>query len=97
MENANLYPSYVDPNYVHVSPIFTSDVNALNPVDGSPTVNALGLRRGLLAFKIIAVGADPDGPSGSVLPNLVIEIVDPITIDLSGVLPAGKSKPKLVF
>ena len=39
----------------------------------------LGERRGLVAFKIIGVGQDPDG-SGAVLPNLIFEIVDPIDI-----------------
>ena len=33
----------------------------------------------MVAFKIIAVGSDPDG-SGSVLPNLVVQIVDPLTL-----------------
>ena len=43
---------------------------------------AKGERRGLVAYKIIGVGADPDG-NGSVFPNLIIEIVDPSLIDLS--------------
>ena len=37
----------------------------------------------MLAFKIIGVGVDIDGPGGSVLPNLIIEIVDPSFIDLN--------------
>ncbi len=72
--------TYVDPNFVHVSPVYKNDVSPLNPVNGAPAVNALGLRRGLLAFKIIGVGNDPDGPGGSALPNLIIEIVDPQTV-----------------
>ena len=84
---AEVFPSYVT-DTVHVSPVFKSDVSALNPQNGVPAVNALGIRRGLLAFKIIAVGADPDGPAGSVLPNLVIVVVDPSTIDLDA-MPSG--------
>ena len=92
VEDPALYETYVNPDFVHVSPVYRSDVNGLNPVstpvwaNGAPAVQALGLRRGLIAFKIIGVGADPDGPEGSVLPNLVIEIADPATIDL-GNLP----------
>lgn len=73
VEDPSLYPSFVDPENCQVSPIFKSDVNVLN---GPANVNALGWRRGLLAFKIKAVGTDPDG-NGSVLPNLVIEVCDP--------------------
>ena len=68
------YPEFINPNYVHVSPLYKSDVS-----NTDPGVNALGERRGLIAFKILAVGQDPDG-AGSYLPNLVIEIVDPSTI-----------------
>ena len=68
------YPDFVDLNHVHVSPVYKSDVN-----DTEPGVNALGERRGLVAFKILAVGSDPDG-AGSLLPNLIIEIVDPSSI-----------------
>jgi len=35
-------------------------------------VNAKGERRGLVAFTVDSVGTDPDGPSGSKLPNLWI-------------------------
>ncbi len=76
------YPSFVDPDFVHVSPLFKSDTGAVNDVPGPggepdiPAVNALGWRRGLVHFKIIGVGADPDGP-GSELPNLIFEFVDP--------------------
>ncbi len=90
--DGSIYDSYVNPDFVHVSPVFKSDVSLLNPVGGvpggTPAVNALGERRGLVAFKIIGVGADPDG-AGSVLPNLIIEIVDPATIDLNTVQPSS--------
>ena len=91
VDDPSRYESFVNPNLVHVSPIFHSDLSNLNPApsplwaDGIPAVNALGIRRGLLAFKIIGVGLDPDGPGGSVLPNLIIQIVDPSFIDLSSV------------
>jgi len=80
VEDPSKYPSYVDPDFIHVSPVTKGDTNVLNPVNGVPAVNGLGFRRGLLAFKIIGVGADPDGPGGSVLPNLIIEIVAPSTV-----------------
>ena len=80
------YPSYVRPDHCQVSPVYKSDVNELNPVGGEPAVNGLGWRRGLLAFKILEVGSDPDG-SGSVLPNLVIEVCDPAEIDMNIVEP----------
>ena len=40
-----------------------------------------GERRGLIAFKVIGVGADPDG-GGSVLPSLFFEIVAPVAADV---------------
>lgn len=91
----DLYEAFVS-SQVQVSPIFKSDVSALNPVDGVPAVNALGWRRGLLAYKIIEVGDDPDGPSGSKLPNLRIEIVDPALIDIDQVPSSGAVKVVLV-
>ena len=98
VSDQSVYSSYVYPSFIHVSPVYTGDVSALNPVDtpqpGTPTVNALGLRRGLLAFKIIALGSDPDGP-GDVLPNLIIEIVDPATVDLATVA-SGTPRARLV-
>ena len=78
--NGDMYDSFVNPDFVHVSPVFESDVSTLNKKSGVPRLNAKGLRRGLLAFKIIEVGQDIDG-GGSVLPELIIEIVDPSTID----------------
>lgn len=69
----NLTPSQL-PTPCFVSPVYKGDVNRLNDVKGVPAVNALGWRRGLLAFRINSVGPDP---SGSVLPNLVIEVCDP--------------------
>ncbi len=98
VEDAGLYPSYVNPELVHVSPVYKSDVSSLNSQAGTPAVNALGLRRGLIAFKIIGVGADPDG-AGSVLPNLIIEVVSPAGIDLSSldVLGSGTGSTGLVY
>ncbi len=84
VSDADEYDSYVNPEGCQVSPVYKSDVNELDPVNGVPAVNALGERRGLLAFKILAVGADTDG-SGSVLPNLVIEVYDPFRINLPDV------------
>ena len=78
--NSSKYASFVNPVAVLVSPLYKSDVNHLGP----DTAEAKGERRGLVAYKIIGVGADPDG-NGSVLPNLIIEIVDPSLIDLSEV------------
>ncbi len=90
VEDPSLYPSYVNPDFIHVSPVYKSDVTELDPVvvgtDPIPAVSALGIRRGLLVFKILGVGADPDGP-GSKLPNLIIEIVDPNTVFIDGVTP----------
>ena len=80
--DGSTYVTFVDPEFVHVSPVFESDISTLNMQNGVPQLNAKGLRRGLIAFKIIAVGNDPDG-NGSVLPELVIEIVDPSTVDPS--------------
>ena len=60
VSDADKYEGYVNPDFCQVSPGYKSDISALNPVNGVPAVNALGLRRGLLAFKILAVGADPD-------------------------------------
>ena len=97
VEDPAVYPDFVDPDFLHVSPIYYSDVSGLNPMpDGTPCVNAMGLRRGLLAFKIIAIGADPDGPGGSVLPNIVVEIVDPSEIDLSDIPRSTNPKLQLV-
>jgi hypothetical protein len=67
------YPSFVHPDSVLVSPVYKSDVS-----NTEPGVNALGERRGLVAFKIIGIGYDPPG---SYLPNLIIEILSPTMID----------------
>ena len=71
------YPDFVNSYQVHVSPLYKSDVS-----DRIPGVNALGVRRGLVAFRILGVGADPDG-GGPVLPNLMIEIVSPVGLDVA--------------
>jgi hypothetical protein len=79
------YGDYVDPKFVHISPVTFSDVSTLNKEHGIiPQINAKGLRRGLIAFKIVDVGVDVDG-GGSVLPELVIETVDPATLRLEDV------------
>ena len=72
------YPEFVNPDEVLVSPIWKSDVS-----DTEPWVNARGERRGLVAFKILALGADPPG---SYLPNLVIEIVSPSEVNTGDVV-----------
>jgi hypothetical protein len=71
----NLTPAQL-PTPCFVTPVYKGDVNRLNDVKGVPAVNALGWRRGLLAFRINAILPDPDG-NGSVLPGLTIEICDP--------------------
>ena len=76
VNDASVFPSFVTLE-CQISPLYKSDVSELNPVNGDPAVNALGWRRGLVSFKIIGVGMDPDG-SGSVLPNLIFEICPPI-------------------
>jgi Flp pilus assembly protein TadG len=70
------YPSFVNPDQVHVSPLYKSDLSDHNMVPGTVVK---GERRGLVAFKIIGVGIDPDG-NGSKLPNLIFEIIDPATV-----------------
>ena len=81
VQDPNEYATFVDPELVRVSPVYKSDISVLGSDTIAYPVNALGWRRGLIAFKIIGVGADPDG-SGSVLPNLILEIVDPSQIEL---------------
>lgn len=78
------YPSFVDPDYTHISPVTFSDISTLDQNGGVPQINAKGLRRGLIAFKIIDVGVDVDG-GGSVLPELIIETVDPATTSLDDI------------
>jgi len=87
------YEYFVNPDFVQVCPIYKSDISDL----GNNEVNALGERRGLLAFKIMAVGEDPDGPGGSVLPNLIIEIADPSLISIDDVLSPDGGKLQLVL
>ena len=79
VSDGNVYQSFVNPDATLVSPVFKSDVSALE--DG---VNAKGERRGLVAFQIIGIGDDPDG-GGSCLPNLIIRFVSPSDIDLNEV------------
>lgn len=89
--DGNTYESFVDPDFVHVSPVTFSDMSTLNMEYDVPQLNAKGLRRGLIAFKIIGVGDDVDG-GGSVLPELVIEIVDPSTVSLDDLKPVGQQQ-----
>ena len=39
----------------------------------------------MVIFKIVGVGTDPDGPGGSVLPNLQIQICDPSELGPGGI------------
>ena len=92
VSNGTLHSSFVNPDYIHVSPLYKSDVS-----NTSPGVNAKGERRGLVAFKIIGVTADPPG---SVLPSLIIETVSPLDVDLDQVTlgQGGASAPvQLVY
>ena len=86
VSDGSLYPGFVDASQVHVSPVFKSDVSDLGLIGGIPAVNALVERRGLVAFRIVGVGTDPDG-AGSQLPNLVIQLVDPDTVSIGSVTP----------
>jgi hypothetical protein len=78
VEDPTRYPEFVNPDAVLVSPVYASDVNRVSPEQ----VNALGERRGLVAFSIIGIG---DDPPGSYLPNVIIRVRDPATITLSDV------------
>jgi Putative Tad-like Flp pilus-assembly len=74
--HGHLYPSYINPGKCQVSPVYKSDVSALNPSKGIPRVNALGWRNGTLAFSLDSIAEDPDG-NGSVLPRVWITVCDP--------------------
>lgn len=70
------------------------DLNKDGKADGHSTnqpvekgANAKGYRRGLIAFRIVDYRIDP-ARSYPYLPNLIIEIVDPETLDLDAVAPA---------
>ena len=67
-------------------PVTIYRVLGSSPAAAPAPANALGLRRGVVAFKILEVGDDPDG-GGNVLPNLVIEFVDPALVDINN--PGG--------
>lgn len=73
----SIYLNCFNPEDIHVSPVFKSDVS-----NTEPGVNAKGERRGLLAFKIIGVGEDPPGSN---LPNIEILVVNPAAVDLDSV------------
>ncbi len=94
VSDPGVYETFVNHDFVHVSPIYDSDISNL----GGNEVNAKGMRHGLLAFKVIAAGPDP---GGSELPNLTIQIVDPGTITLGDVTSwsatsTGSGKIRLV-
>lgn len=104
VEDPNEYASFVNPDAILVSPIYINDVSTLGPVphpqSGTPAINALGQRRGLLAFKVLGIGADPDGPGGSLLPNLIIEIVNPAMVNLALVVQGSTgatTQPMLAY
>ena len=99
VEDAADYDQFVGQG-CQVSPVWKSDVSTLNPLEqgldsvdgeGTPAVNAKGERRGLLAFEILAILEDPDGPGGSALPDIRIRVCEPV--DTSGVSPAGPGGP----
>ena len=53
--------------------VYDSDIS----VDVSDGYGSLkGATLGLAAFKVTAIGPDPDGPEGSVLPSITIDILD---------------------
>lgn len=91
VNDASEYPGFVNPNFIHVSPIFDSDVSDLGSCNwqGSPVpcVNAKTKRNGLLAFKV--VDWRPRYWFDQKLPELQLEIVDPDTINLEDVAPGG--------
>ncbi len=62
------------PGTCMVSPVFSTDVGELEPVDDDPAVSALGERRGLVAFRILGA------VEGEYLPDLYVEICDPEAI-----------------
>ena len=69
------YLTFGTPQQILVSPVYKGDIS-----DTEPGVNGLGERRGLLAYKIISHGVDPDG-GGSVFPNLIIEVFAPQSLN----------------
>ena len=67
-------------DFVHVSPVFPDEIQTMEMDGDVPQVNAAGLRRGLLAFKIMS--SEPDANGGDSTSTLLcIKIVDPSTID----------------
>ena len=85
VSHAHIYPSIIDPllGKCQVSPIYKSDVSALNNVNGVPAVNALGWRNGLMAFSIEELGGPPPGGSSSDLPMIRIRIWDPVACNIT--------------
>lgn len=87
---ASKFAGLVNPDFVHVSPVYKSDVNSNDSVGAPATGGVSGAqdeRRGLVAFKILGVQPDPRG--GSYLPNLRLEIVNPSSVNLGDVQPVG--------
>lgn len=101
VDDPDRYPEFVTME-CQVSPVYKSDLSELDPVtneeyEEEPAVNGLGWRRGLLAFKIIEILADPDGPDGSVLPDVRIEVCPPgLPGDPSEVGSATEKRVRLV-
>ena len=89
VSHAHLYPGIIQPllGKCQVSPMYKSDISALNPVSGVPAVNALGWRNGLMAFSIEELGGPPPGGSSSDLPMLRIKIWDPASCNISWPTP----------
>lgn len=93
-----------DPQMVHVSPVYKSDVSMQEKDPkkyGSPTANLQGERRGLVSFLVLSARPHPAG--GSYLPLLTIRIKNPDEIDLkklTGASGGGSgssgSTPKIV-
>ena len=64
-------------------------------VYGSPAANLQGVRRGLLAYRIVSARSNPAG--GSYLPLITIKVIDPKKVDFRKVSDVPSARPvKLV-
>ncbi|NNE97249.1 MAG: hypothetical protein HKN24_14610 [Acidimicrobiales bacterium] len=89
------YSAFVDPSFIHVSPVYKSDISADSP--GTYRVNAKGERRGLIAFSIVdwrPPGNLPQSMSSSSLPEIKIRIQPPQ--DISALAAVGEGSVRLV-